>query len=181
MGLKTARETDNQSGETGFTLIEVSVSMLVLGIVMVALGQGLTLGIRMNSETKTRLVNLNTCKRVTESLKSQIQYSVAVFDSANANSAFNGTFYADSDSNPQMTTSPTASSMYRVTATVGNVADSGGNTYSSTDGAGVSHAIVKYLDVTVVSLQSAIGNNSGSTADSSREVKMRVEMVRPAS
>src|SRR5262245_6805228 len=171
MEVKTKRQAGNQSREAGFTLIEVSVSMLVLGIVMVALGQGLTLGIRMNSETKTRLVNLNTCKRVTESIKSQIQYSVDVFDSANEHPAFNGTFYVYSDSNPQVTSSPTASSMYRVTASVGDVTDTGGLTFSSTDGAGVSHALVKYLDVTVVSLQSAVGNNSGSTADSSREVK----------
>src|SRR5215831_1655681 len=123
MKLKT---TANQP-EAGFSLIEVSISMLVLGVVMVALGQGLTLGIRMNTETKTRLVNLNTCKRVTEGLKSQIQYSVAVFDQANTNSSFNGTFYVDSDASPEMTSTETTASMYRVTAVVGDVTDNSGS------------------------------------------------------
>ena len=80
--MREANDKTGRSAERGMTLMEVMVSMVILGVVLVALGQGLTLGIRMNTETKNRLTNLGLCKRITESVKSQIEATQAAFDGA---------------------------------------------------------------------------------------------------
>jgi prepilin-type N-terminal cleavage/methylation domain-containing protein len=48
------------------TLIEVMISTMILGVVLVGLGQALTIGIKLNSESKMRVASLNTCKHTTE-------------------------------------------------------------------------------------------------------------------
>ena len=163
------------------TLIEVMVSLLVLGTVIVALGQGLTLGIRMNTETKTRISNLSICKRATETLKSQIQTSQAAFDAANNNSAFNTTFYVDADGNTLSVSQNASARAFQVITSVGDWTDAGGNALSATDSNGVSHVLVKFLSVKVVAQQSALSTANATVAGSTRETTLKVEMVRPAS
>jgi type II secretory pathway pseudopilin PulG len=164
------------------TLIEVMISMVMMGAVLVGLGQGLTLGIRMNTESKLRVSNLNLCKQVTEKLKSQIQFSQTVFDSAQTSASFNQTFLTDADG---VLITPGASApvqTFTVTASVINWVDAGGNTLSTVDSNGVSHVLVKALNVRVLAQTSAVQNVSAATAaNSSRETKLTVEMVRPAS
>src|SRR6185503_891788 len=93
------KDETQQKNEEGMSLIEVLVSMVIVSVVLIGLGQGLVLGIRMNVESKARVANLSIAKRVTESLKSQTQFSQALFDGASDDSAFNRTFYVDSDGN----------------------------------------------------------------------------------
>jgi prepilin-type N-terminal cleavage/methylation domain-containing protein len=167
--------------QAGMTLLEVTMSLVIMGAVLVALGQGLTLGIRMNTESKLRISNVNLCKQFTEKLKSQIQYSQAVFDGSNTNTSFNQVFQTDADGNliNPGTNAPVAT--FKVTTSVSNWTDSGGNTLSALDSSSVSHVLVKVLNVTVLAQTSAISSMSSSIASgSSRETKMSVEMVRPA-
>jgi prepilin-type N-terminal cleavage/methylation domain-containing protein len=181
-----------EQGETGMSLIEVMVSLTMLGVVLVILGQGLTLGIRMNTDSKAKVSSLNMCKQVMEKLKSQIQYSQSVFDGANTNVSFGRTFYADSYGEEVVVeTTPGSSSAdaakqamaqgsFKVTASVGDWEDSAGETLSATDANGATHVLVKVLTVTVVNLQNAVGDTSDRSL-ASREVSLSVEMVRPAS
>src|SRR5690242_10751827 len=89
-------QRNERSGESGMSLIEVMISTIVLGVVLVALGQALTLGIKMTTESKMRVTSLNACKQITEDLKTQISQSQAVFDGTVAS---NSTYYVDSDGN----------------------------------------------------------------------------------
>jgi prepilin-type N-terminal cleavage/methylation domain-containing protein len=169
-----------EQSESGMTLIEVMVSMVVLGAVLISLGQGLTLGIRLNTDAKTKVGSLSLCKRITERMKSEIQFNYDSFDNANANASFNGVFYVDIDGNKveestgggTVTVNPI--SVYRVSSTVGNWTNSTGGTLSA---GGV--VLVKYLDVKVSPMQSAVIKMNPNTT-TSREVSMRVEMVRPS-
>lgn len=162
--------------------MEVMISMVMMGAVLVGLGQGLTLGIRMNTESKLRVSNLNLCKQVTEKLKSQIQFSQAVFDIAQTSTSFNQTFIADADG---VLITPGGSApvqTFTVTASVSNWVGAGANTLSAIDSNGVSHVLVKTLNVRVLAQTSAVQTvGAASAADSSRETKLTVEMVRPAS
>ncbi len=156
------------------SLIEVMVSLVVLGVVLVGLAQGLIFGIRVNNESKMKVANLNMCKYLTENLKTQISQSQAVFD---ATAASNSTYYVDTNGNrtttgsgPQQTDAyvsgtGTSSSAFRVNVVV---ADSGLTQTVS----GVSKVLVKVLDVTVVDVQNR--DKVG------RSVEMRVEIIRPA-
>jgi len=176
-----SKQVTTESDQAGMTLLEVTMSLVIMGAVLVGLGQGLTLGIRMNTESKLRVSNLNLCKQFTEKLKSQIQYSQASFDGANTNTAFNQTFSADADGNliTPGTNAPVAT--FLVTTTVSSWTDAGGNSLSAVDSFGVSHVLVKVLSVRVLAQTSAISAVSSSTAaGSSRETTMSVEMVRPA-
>jgi Tfp pilus assembly protein PilV len=178
---RAGKEKAGRSDQAGMSLMEVMVSMVTMGVVLVGLGQGLTLGIRMNTESKLRVSNLNLCKQITEKLKSQIQYSQATFDGANSNTAFNQTLSIDADGNliTQGTNAPVAT--FKVTSTVSDWTDSSGAALSVVDADGVSHVLVKVLSVSVLAQTSAIIKVSSSTAaGSSRETTMKVEMVRPA-
>ena len=166
-----------EQSESGMTLIEVMVSMVMLGAVLISLGQGLTLGIRLNTDAKMKVGSLNLCKRITERLKSEIQYDRNSFDNANTNTSFNGVFYVDIDGNNVDSTESVqagnnTSSVFRVTSTVGDWTNSSGNTLSA-DGV----VLVKFLDVKVRPMQSAVLKTD---AGASRDVSMKVEMVRPA-
>ena len=178
---KLSKHVATEYDQAGMTLLEVTMSLVIMGAVLVGLGQGLTLGIRMNTESKLRVSNLNLCKQFTEKFKSQIQYSQAAFDGADTNTAFNQTFSADADGNliAPGTNAPVAT--FLVTTTVSSWTDAGGNTLSAVDSLGVSNVLVKVLNVRVLAQTSAISAVSSSTAaGSSRETKMSVEMVRPA-
>jgi prepilin-type N-terminal cleavage/methylation domain-containing protein len=178
---RSSRRTVKESDQAGMSLMEVMVSMVMTGIVLAGLGQGLTLGIRMNTESKLRVSNLNLCKQVIEKLKSQIQYSQAVFDTAETSDTFNTTFNTDADGN-LISAQSGAAPNFVVTASVSNWADASGNNLSAVDSNGVSHVLVKALNVRVLAQSSAISNMSSATAaGSSRETILRVEMVRPAS
>ena len=176
--------------EEGMSIIEVLVSMVIVSVVLVGLGQGLVLGIRMNVESKARVANLSVAKRVTESLKSQAQFSQVLFDGASADTGFNKTYYVDSDGNDIVegvktsspsTTSPSVptNSSYQVTVAVHDWANSAGNTLSATGSDGVTHVMVKVLTVQVTTRQSAVLSNDGKNAVA-RQITMSVEMVRPA-
>ena len=179
--------------EEGMSIIEVLVSMVICSVVLVGLGQGLVLGIRMNVESKARVANLSVAKRVMETLKSQAQYSQAVFDGASANGTFNKTAFVDSDGTDivvatQSSTSSSGStssnttpsnSAYEVTVAVRDWTNSAGNTLSAVDTAGTSHVMVKVLTVQVTTRQSAVLSNDTSKAVA-RQITMSVEMVRPA-
>ena len=184
-----------QTNETGMSIIEVMVSMVITGVVLVGLGQGLVLGIRMNVESKARIANLSVAKRVMESVKSQAQFSQGLFDGACDNSSFNKTFYADANGNEieekanssEGATSASASktqtipedAAYEVVVAVNDWADSTGDTLSATDSDGDSHVLVKVLTVRVQTRQSALLSNSAKQA-AARAVTVTVEMVRPA-
>jgi len=174
------------------SIIEVLVSMVICSVVLVGLGQGLVLGIRMNVESKARVANLSVAKRVMETLKSQAQFSQAVFDGASANSAFNKTAFVDSDGNDIVVAAPSSTSggsttsnttpsnsSYEVVVSVKDWTNSAGNTLSAVDSAGASHVMVKVLTVQVTTRQSAVLSNDTNKAVA-RQVTMSVEMVRPA-
>src|SRR5437868_3778428 len=162
------------TNESGMTLIEVMISLVVLGIVLVGLAQGLVYGIKVNSESKMKVANLNMCKYLTENLKTQISQSQTVFDATAANSS---TYYVDTNGNRTTTTSngnqvdtytggtATTASAFRV-----NVVVSDSSLTQTVNG--VSKVLVKVLDVTVVDVQ-----NRDKTG---RTVEMRVEIIRPA-
>jgi prepilin-type N-terminal cleavage/methylation domain-containing protein len=161
-------------GESGMTLIEVMISLIVLGVVLVGLAQGVIYGIKVNSESKMKVANLNMCKYLTENLKTQISQSQAYFDSTSASSS---TYYVDTNGNRTTTTSngnqvdtytsgtATTASAFRVNVVVSN----SGLTQTVN---GVSKVLVKVLDVTVVDVQNR--DKVG------REVEMRVEIIRPS-
>ncbi|HJQ24476.1 MAG TPA: prepilin-type N-terminal cleavage/methylation domain-containing protein [Blastocatellia bacterium] len=161
------------TNESGMSLIEVMVSLVVLGVVLVGLAQGLIYGIKVNSESKMKVANLNMCKYLTENLKTQISQSQAVFDGTAASSS---TYYVDTNGNRTTTTSgsqqtdayvsgtATSSSAFRVNVVVTD----GGLTQTVN---GVSKVLVKVLDVTVVDVQNR--DKVG------RSVEMRVEIIRP--
>ena len=159
-----------QHRESGMTLIEVMISTIILGIVLVALGQALTLGIKLNTESKTRVASLNACKHITESMKTDISQSQAVFDGT---AASDKTYYIDTDGNTthsgtdgNVIESFTSSSAFRV-----NVVVSNNNGLTQTVG-GVTSVLVKVLGVTVVDVQ-----NIGT---SGRDISMKVEVIRPS-
>jgi type II secretory pathway pseudopilin PulG len=163
-------QRNRRFSESGMSLIEVMFSTIVLGIVLVALGQALTLGIKMNTESKMRVTSLNACKQITEDLKTQISQSQGVFD---ATPASNSTYYVDSDGNKTYsgTGGPlveafTSSSAFRV-----NVVVSDNNSLTQTV-AGVTNVLVKSLSVTVVDVQNR--DRAG------RETSMKVEIIRPS-
>lgn len=184
-----------QTNETGMSIIEVMVSMVIMGVVLVGLGQGLVLGIRMNVESKARIANLSVAKRVMESLKSQAQFSQALFDGASDNDSFNKTFYVDVNGNElaqeanssQGVSSPSSASTqgipedaaYEVVVAVNDWADTTGDTLSATDSDGDSHVMVKVLTVRVQTRQSAVLSNAAQQ-EAARSVTVTVEMVRPA-
>jgi len=175
--------------EEGMSIIEVLVSMVIVSVVLVGLGQGLVLGIRMNVESKARIANLSVAKRVMESVKSQAQFSQALFDGASSDTTFNKTFYVDSDgteivqANPSPLSSTTstvpANSSYEVTVAIRDWANSAGNHLNATDSDGVAHVMVKVLTVQVTTRQSAVLSNDRAKAVA-RQITMSVEMVRPA-
>jgi hypothetical protein len=145
------------------------ISTIILGVVLVALGQALTLGIKMNTESKMRVSSLNTCKHITEDMKTQIS-QLGVFDGT---AASNSTYYVDTDGNKTYTGTGankiyafTSSSAFRV-----NVVVSNNNDLTQTVG-GVTNVLVKVLSVTVVDVQN-IGK-------SGRETNMKVEIIRPS-
>ena len=163
-------QQDNPSSQSGVTLIEVMISTIVLGVILVALGQALTLGIKMNTESKMRVSSLNACKQITENLKTQISQSQGVFDGT---AASNSTYYVDTDGNKTYTETGgnitegfSSSSAFRV-----NVVVSDNNSLTQTVG-GVTSVLVKALSVTVVDVQNR--DRAG------RETTMQVEIIRPS-
>jgi type II secretory pathway pseudopilin PulG len=163
------KQQRKQSSESGMTLVEVTVSTIILGVVLAALGQGLTLGIKLNTESKMRVSSLNACKHVTESMKTEISQSQGVFDATDESDV---TYYLDADgektysgSGGNTTEAFTSSSAFRVNVVVEN-----NNDLTQTVG-GVTSVLVKVLSVTVVDVQN-IGTG--------RETKMSVEIIRPS-
>lgn len=157
-----------QQGESGMTLVEVTMSLVILGIVLVGLGQALTFGIKMNSESKIRVSNLNMCKYITENIKTQISQQ-EVFDVTAPSTT---TYYVDANGDKTYTGSGANkveafndSSAFRVNVVISNGA------YSKTIN-GVSKILVKVLTVTVVDVQNR--DKAG------RDVTMKVEIIRPS-
>jgi len=162
-------EPKRQSTESGMTLTEVVVSMIVLGVVLTGLAQALSYGIKINNESKLRVGSLNACKYVMETLKTQISQSQAVFDGTDPSDT---TYYVDSDGNQtysgsgtNKTAAFTSSSSFRVRTVVSN------SSLTQTV-AGVATILVKVIDVTVVDVQNR--DKPG------REVEMKVEVIRPS-
>lgn len=163
-----------RSGESGMTLIEVTISLVVLGVVLVGLAQGLIYGIKINSESKMRIASLNMGKYVVENLKTQISQTQAVFD---ATAPSNTTYYVDTNGNRTTTGTgankvdafiggrDVTASAFRVNVVVSNSA------LTQTVG-GVATVLVKALEVTVVDVQNR--DKVG------RDVKMKVEIIRPS-
>jgi len=164
-------ERTRESGEQGMSLAEVAFSMLVLAVVLAGLAQALTYGIKVNTENKLRVATLNVCKYVTESEKTKISQSQTIFDNTDPSV---GTYYVDAAGNKTRRTASgggstvdalTSDSVFRVRVVVAN------SGLTKTVG-GVTNVLVKALEVTVVDLQNT--NNSG------RDIKMRVEIMRPS-
>jgi prepilin-type N-terminal cleavage/methylation domain-containing protein len=158
-----------QAEERGMTLLEVMISTIILGIVLVGLGQAMAYGIKINNESKMRVANLNMCKYVTENLKTQLSQSQAVFDGTDASDT---TYYVDASGNKTTTASGgntvaafTNSSAFRVRVIVAKGA------YTK-DISGVEVNLVRILEVRIVDVQ-----NREKTG---REVTMKVEMIRPS-
>lgn len=169
---KASRVLKGNEGERGLTLIEVVLSTVVLGILMIGLGNGLTLGIRLNTEARNRVSSLNVCKRVMEAMKSEIQYDVATFDGASDNPKFNSAFYCDTNGN---SINPDAGqvSVFEVTPVAADWTNAGGDTLSRSG-----TVLVKTLTVRVRLLQSAVVKSNADT-EGYRDVTMTVELVRP--
>jgi prepilin-type N-terminal cleavage/methylation domain-containing protein len=168
--MNVSNQQKQQSSESGMTLIEVTVSTIILGVILAALGQALTLGIKLNTESKMRVSSLNACKHITESMKTEISQSQAVFDGT---AASNITYFVDEDGNKTHTGSGgniteafTDSSAFRVNVVVENKDD-----LTQTVG-GVTSVLVKVLTVTVTDVQ-----NIGKLG---RETKVSVEIIRPS-
>lgn len=151
------------------TIIEVMISMIILGVVLVGLGQGLAYGIRANNENKMRVANLNTCKSMMESIKARLSETQAVFDNTATGDA---TFFVDA--NGEKTYSAignsqreafTADSAFRVRTVISNVA-------LTQTVAGETKVLVKALEVRVVNVQNMAKNG--------HEVTMKVEIIRPS-
>jgi len=164
------KQRKQQSSESGMTLIEVTISTIILGIVLVGLGQALTIGIKLNTESKMRVASLNTCKHITESIKTEISQSRDVFD---ATAASNTTYYVDTygektytGTGANKTATFTSDSAFRVNVVVTN-----DNSLTQTV-SGVTSVLVKALSVTVVDVQ-----NRGK---SGRDTSMKVEVIRPS-
>ena len=164
------KQRNQHPNESGMTLIEVTISTIILGIVLVGLGQAVTLGIKMNTESKMRVASLNTCKHIAEDMKTQISQSQPVFDGT---AASNSTYYVDKDGNKTYTGTGlnkveafTSDSAFRVNAVVTN-----NNDLTQTVG-GVTSVLVKVLSVTVVDVQN--------TGKNGRETSMKVEIIRPS-
>jgi Tfp pilus assembly protein PilV len=155
------------------TLIEVMISVLVLGVVLVGLAQGIVLGIRLNSDAKTRVASINLSKRIAEKLKSDVQYHHATFDNANTNPAFNTSYYVDLDGN-KLAQNEHALAAFQATTTITDWTNSSGNTLSSGG-----NVMVKKLVVTVHPLQLAVSNQA-TVSRISHDAVMTVEIVRPA-
>jgi len=159
----------NQPAEAGMSLIEVMISMIVLGIVLVGLGQALTFGIKANTQNKMRLSSLNACKYLTENLKTQLSQTQGIFDGTAPSDV---TYYIDATGNKTYSSGGltpvegfTSASAYRAHVVITNTG------LTKTIG-GVTSVLVKALDVSVVDVQ-----NAGNTG---REVRMRVEIIRPS-
>lgn len=167
-----SRLLKGSEGESGLTLIEVMISTVVLGVLMIGLGNGLTLGIRLNTEAKNRVASLNVCKRVMEAMKSEIQYDVATFDGASTNPKFNAAFYCDVDGN-RIDPNAAEVSLFEVTPVSADWTNAGGIALSKSG-----KVLVKTLSVRVRLLQSAVVKSNVST-QGYRDVVMTVEMVRP--
>lgn len=179
--MKRENEQEHRtSPEAGMSLVETVISMFMLTLAIVGLGQGLILGISMNTESKTRVSNLSLCKQFLESAKGDIQASQTAFDTANTNAGFNRDFYVDINGQ-EITSSPgTASYSFKVSIGVSDWKDSSGNSMSVTDATGASHVVVRVLTVRVVAQQSAVqSNDPNKVKGSSREIVMQLEAVRP--
>lgn len=163
---KFLRKETAQTNQSGLTLIEVMVSMVILGVVLVGLGQGLIYGIKLNSESKKRVASLNMCKQIMESLKTSISESQASFDAAAANDT---TYYVDENGN--QVNGNNGSAAFRVRVVTANWSDNSGNPFVQTIG-GVTNVLLKTLEVSVVDMQNQ--------AKTSKQIKMRVEIIRPS-
>jgi uncharacterized protein (TIGR02598 family) len=159
----------SKANERGLTLVEVMISTVILGIVLVGLGQALTYGIKFNNESKMRVATLNICKYMVENLKTQLSQSQAVFDATDASTI---TYYVDANGIKTTTSSGantvpafTSQSAFQV-----NVVISKG-TYTKSI-AGVEVNLLRILEVKVVDVQNR--NKPG------REITMKVEMIRPS-
>jgi prepilin-type N-terminal cleavage/methylation domain-containing protein len=167
---ESKKQRRQQSGDSGMTLVEVIISMVILGVVLGGLGQALTLGITLNSESKMRVSSLNTCKQITESMKTEIAQSQGVFDGTPAS---NRTYFVDihgnktySSTGGNNTEAFTSSSAFRVNVVVSNLSG-----LTQTVG-GVTSVLVKVLSVTVVDVQSI--------SKGGRETRLKVEIIRPS-
>ena len=178
---KIKQSKEARADASGMTLVEVMFSFVIVGIVLGSLGQGLVLGIRMNTDSKNRVGGLDVAKRLMEKLKSDVQYSQAVFDVAETNGSFNRTFYTDRDGNELSSADVQQSSLSRAATSVANWTASGGATLTAVDANGISHVLVKVLTVKVLVLRSVAALNSNSSAGSPREITLQVEIVRPSS
>jgi prepilin-type N-terminal cleavage/methylation domain-containing protein len=162
-------EITARAGERGMTLLEVMISTVILGVVLVGLGQALTYAIKFNNESKMRIASLNMGKYVTENLKTEISQSQAIFDAAEAGQT---TYYVDVHGNKTMkgsgsTLAPafTEESAFRVTVTIAK------GSYTKVI-AGAEVNLLRILEVKVVDVQNQ--NKPG------REITMKVEMIRPS-
>jgi len=168
--MDTWKKEQVQRDESGMTLIEVMISTIILGVVLVALGQALTLGIKLNTESKMKVAGLNTCKHITESIKTEISQSQGVFDGTVVS---NKTYYVDAAGDKTRSgigadeiESFTGSSAFRVNVLVSDI-----NGLTQTVG-GVTSVLVKVLTVTVVDVQNV--------SRSGYETSMKVEIIRPS-
>lgn len=158
-----------QPDEQGMTLIEVVISTVILGIVLVGLGQAITYGIKVNNESKVRVADLNMAKYLTENLKTQLSQSQAIFD---ATEASDSTYYMDENGNKTTIGSGentinafTSATAFRVRLIVSKGA------YTKNI-SGVVVNLVRILEVRVVDVQNR--DKAG------REIIMKVEMIRPS-
>ena len=170
-----------QANEPGMTLIEVMVSLVILAVVLVGLGEGIIYGIRINNDSKTKISSLNMCKRIMEDLKSQIARTQAAFDSTASSTR---TYYVDGNDNE--IAAGNGAVAFQVNVIITNWTDSSGHPLSQTI-VGVTSVLVKTLEVRVVDVQNLVqsananGNsNTSLTSRPGREIKMKVELVRPA-
>jgi type II secretory pathway pseudopilin PulG len=167
------------------SLIEVMVSLTMLGVVLVMLGQGLTLGIKLNTESKNQVTNLGVCKRVTENLKGQIQAAPEAFDGATDNGSnyyaifnrpANNPVLFDSDGVEIPAGGDKSGAAFQVTTSVDVWRDNAGNVLTDTAG----NTLVKVLSVRVATYPGDMLAANENGVASPRETTMKVELTRPS-
>lgn len=178
-------EKETIQSERGMSLIEVMVSLTILGVVLVVLGQGIAFGIRMNTESKTKVSSLGISKRITENLKSQLQSTPAAFDgSTNAASSYyaqfnrstNNPVLFDADGEEIPANGNKAAALFQATTSVEAWRDSAGNPLTDTSG----NVLLKVLNVRVAPYPGNMLPANQNSSASSRETTMKVETTRPA-
>lgn len=140
-----------RSDESGVTLVETMIAILVLSVGLLGLVQVTTASIRINGKSKSHLSNLSTAQKVVEDFKNRLEGDRDLFDALS-----NGTKKFTLDGEAAATASTEA---FVVSWTVENVTDSTGKVMLDKDGM----PLIKLITVRAVAKNSGYGAPSSAT------------------